>query len=234
MAEKNPNVSGSTTPGAAPIGSCGTAQRVDTGTAKGGSAKSGASYSDYATSSEKTSHGTGLPESMEQTREKATMKTGQVMGDAKHRARSLLDNQKGRAAERLEGVAHTIRELSNQMRERHQDSVAQYAERAADQTEYLSIYIRDTDIDEFVDDAQDMARRQPGVFLGGAFALGFLMARFLKSSGQRGGVRMRRSYGYEGGHRYGIPARDTTGDESMVGEVPTYGRERKIPVREER
>jgi hypothetical protein len=36
-----------------------------------------------------------------------------------------------------------------------------------------------------MNDAQRLARRQPALFVGGAFAVGLLGARFLKSSAQR-------------------------------------------------
>jgi hypothetical protein len=57
-----------------------------------------------------------------------------------------------------------------------------------------------------VSEAEDFARRQPALFLGGAFALGLLGARFLKSSGQQasqGGSSQGRAQGVGPASRQG-------------------------------
>lgn len=45
--------------------------------------------------------------------------------------------------------------------------------------------IQQKDIDEVIRETEDFARVQPAIFLGGAALLGFVAARFLKSSGQQ-------------------------------------------------
>ena len=45
--------------------------------------------------------------------------------------------------------------------------------------------LKNKDVTELLNDAQRLARRQPALFVGGAFALGLLGARFLKSSRRR-------------------------------------------------
>ncbi len=59
-----------------------------------------------------------------------------------------------------------------------------YADRAADRVERVSGYVRETEVDQMVDEARGFARRRPAIFLGSAATLGFLVARFLKSSSQ--------------------------------------------------
>jgi hypothetical protein len=61
---------------------------------------------------------------------------------------------------------------------------------AADQVERLSTYLRDSSFEDVIREAEDMARRQPLLFLGGAFLAGFLGARFLKSSSPSEGAGM--------------------------------------------
>jgi hypothetical protein len=64
--------------------------------------------------------------------------------------------------------------------------------------------LQERDIDQIAFEVQDMARRQPAMFLGGAFLLGFMAARFLKSSGDRGYRGEGAYYGYQGGsYAYG-------------------------------
>jgi hypothetical protein len=117
--------------------------------------------------------------------DQAQQKAGQAVGQAQERAKTELDQQKGRAAEGLGSVAQALRTTGQQMRNQEYDAVAQYAEKIADQVDYFSRRLRDKDVDEIVSDVEDFARQQPALFVGGALALGFLVSRFVKSSGQR-------------------------------------------------
>ncbi|HEY9515791.1 MAG TPA: hypothetical protein VIQ74_08945, partial [Gemmatimonadaceae bacterium] len=70
-----------------------------------------------------------------------------------------------------------------------------YVEKAANRVEQLADYVQNTDASEMADRFENFARREPGIFLGGAFTLGLLGARFIKSS--RRGQRQ-----YQGGTPY--------------------------------
>jgi hypothetical protein len=65
---------------------------------------------------------------------------------------------------------------------RSSTSGAWYEPSRADQIDTWSRRIREKNLDELVTDVQRLARRQPAVFIGSAFAVGLLAARFLKSS----------------------------------------------------
>ena len=54
------------------------------------------------------------------------------------------------------------------------------------------------DVDELVGDVQRLARRQPAVFVGSAFAVGLISARFLKSSRNDRRSYDDERYGYRG------------------------------------
>jgi hypothetical protein len=71
---------------------------------------------------------------------------------------------------------------SQQLREQNHDSVSRYIERAAIQLDHAAHYLQTAEPDELVDRVENFARREPALFIGGAFALGLLGARFLKSS----------------------------------------------------
>ena len=62
------------------------------------------------------------------------------------------------------------------------DTAAKYSDSLAKQIEQISNYFERNDVRAMVSDVEDFARKNPVVFIGGAFALGFLAARFLKSS----------------------------------------------------
>lgn len=117
----------------------------------------------------------------QQTKEKAQELAGQVQQKAAEQVQSRLQEQKHRAAESLSSVAQTLRSSSQQLHGQ-QDGVSRYFEQAADRVEDLANYLENRDLGELVDQAERFARRNPAAFLGGAFALGLLGARFLKSS----------------------------------------------------
>jgi len=120
-----------------------------------------------------------------QVAEQVQEKAGQVADQAKQQATSRLENGKERAVEGLSMVAHAVRQVGQQLREQEQPTVAQYADKSAQQIERFSGYLRDKDMDQIVRETEAYARRQPTVFLGSALGLGFLLARFLKSSSRR-------------------------------------------------
>jgi predicted alpha/beta-fold hydrolase len=79
-------------------------------------------------------------------------------------------------------VASAVRQTGKHLREQQNETVAQYVEKAAEQLESFSNALREKDVNELLQDAQRMARSRPALFVGGSFAAGLLMARFLKSS----------------------------------------------------
>lgn len=117
-----------------------------------------------------------------QTADQAKDKAGELAGQAREQIDSQLASQKDRVAEGLGSVAQALRQTGDGLRERDQHGLTGYVERAADQVESLSSYLRERDMGRMVDDVERYARREPALFLGGAFVLGLLGARFLKAS----------------------------------------------------
>jgi hypothetical protein len=96
---------------------------------------------------------------------------------------SRLDSEKNRAAEGLGNVAQALRQTSEQLRGQQQSSGAEsYIASAADQVERFSGYLRSTNTRDMVHRIEQFAREQPAVFIGSAFMLGLIGARFLRSS----------------------------------------------------
>jgi hypothetical protein len=62
---------------------------------------------------------------------------------------------------------------------------ANYVRIIADNAQQLSANVRDKDVSELLNMAQDFGRRQPVVFMGVAALLGFAASRFLMASAQR-------------------------------------------------
>ena len=113
----------------------------------------------------------------------ATRNLSDAAAQAGTKAVSGINTQKTKAAASLSTVAQALRESSDQLRTQDAPgSVHQLVSTAADQVERLSSYMRARSVSDLVSDVEQFARRQPTVFIGGAFILGLLGARFLKSS----------------------------------------------------
>lgn len=112
----------------------------------------------------------------------ASNQGGGLADKVRERAKEQLSSQKDRATDGLGSVVQAVRQSSRQLRDEQHDQIASYVEQAADQMERFSQALRNKDVGELVEDAQRLARRQPALFVGSAFALGLVGARFFKSS----------------------------------------------------
>jgi len=104
-----------------------------------------------------------------------------LMERARDGAFTQLDAQRERAATGLGSMVEALRESGRQLQGQNA-TMASYVDGAASQLERFSGGIRDRDLRQIVREVEGFARERPGMFLGGAFALGLGMARFLKSS----------------------------------------------------
>ena len=107
---------------------------------------------------------------------------GGIVDRVKQSATAQLTNQKDRGIDALGSVAQAVRSSTQRLRDEKHDTIASYVDKAADQIETWSRRLKEKDIDQLLTDVQRLARRQPAVFIGSAFALGLVGARFLKSS----------------------------------------------------
>jgi hypothetical protein len=151
--------------------------------------------------------------------------TVKVAEQARDHVQQLVGQQKDQAAERLGSLAGALREAGRKLNEGEQaGDFGSYADRAAQQVERLSNYLRDSDLNGFVRDTESFARRRPEVFLGGALLAGLALARFLKASSPNRGFD-----GYEGGNWTGYP-QSSTGRSSYTGTGrSSYTPERRNP-----
>lgn len=109
-----------------------------------------------------------------------------LMDKLRNGATSQLDAQKDRATDGIGTVAQAVRQSAQQLRDSHHETMAQYVEQAVGQVERVAGRLKEKDAGELMRDAQQFARRNPAVFIGAAFAVGMVAARFLKSSGGTG------------------------------------------------
>jgi hypothetical protein len=105
-----------------------------------------------------------------------------LMGRARQGATAQLSAQKNRATDGLSSVAQAVRQSTQQLRDQQHGTIAEYVDQAASQIEQFANRLKDKDVGELMNDTQRLARRNPGLFIGGAFVLGVLASRFFKSS----------------------------------------------------
>ncbi|HEX8370542.1 MAG TPA: hypothetical protein VF604_18495 [Pyrinomonadaceae bacterium] len=124
----------------------------------------------------------------------ADSQVGQVakdaLGQVKDNASTAIDDKKANLAQGLTSVADTLRQVGDTLKPAEGEPPAnkvaelttQYTESLSQQVEKISGYLERQDMRGLMSDLEGFARRNPAIFLGGAFALGILAARFLKSS----------------------------------------------------
>ena len=107
-------------------------------------------------------------------------------GVLKNAASSRISDQKHQASESLGQVARALRDTTDRMQDQGSTTIAGYARQAAEQLEQFSRRLDEQDLDEMLRGAQRLARSRPWVFVGTAFGLGLVAARFFKSSSNAG------------------------------------------------
>jgi hypothetical protein len=120
----------------------------------------------------------------QQLAQQARQQAGELANRGGEQVKSQLETQKHQVAQRMTPVQMALRETAQQLRKQGQEPVAQYADKASDQVERFSGYLRETEVDEIADEVRGFARSRPALFLGSAALVGFLGTRFLKSSSQ--------------------------------------------------
>jgi hypothetical protein len=125
------------------------------------------------------------------------------MGDqAKDMASAKAEEAKGYATSEIDRQAESIRSAG---REFGDDSYqAHAADYLAQNLSQAAEVIRGKDMGDLVDDLSLFARRNPGLFLGGAALLGFAAVRLMKAS-ERSRPRMAGTAGTYGEDRFDAP-----------------------------
>ena len=106
----------------------------------------------------------------QQFAQQARQQASRLANRGGEQVKSQLDNQKHQASQRMVPVQSALRETAHQLRSQGQGPIAEYAEKASDQVERFSGYLRGTDVDQISDEVRGVARRRPDVFVGSAAA----------------------------------------------------------------
>jgi hypothetical protein len=167
--------SGSKAPGSSASGNSGDRARGGSeGTSSGAGASGGASMSGQGT------------ELIGQAQDQAM----KLVDTARQQATSQISTQQQRLAGTLNTVATALHDASREMRNQDEGPIAEYVDTAASQVEHFANMLREQDLEQLMATTAQFARRQPALFLGAAFALGFAATRFIKSSAPSGSGQM--------------------------------------------
>src|SRR5688500_12043444 len=117
-----------------------------------------------------------------------------LVGTAREQATSQITSQFSAQQQRLAGTLNTVatalHDASREMRNQDETAIAEYVDTAANQVELFATMLREQDLEQLMNTTAQFARRQPALFLGAAFALGFAATRFIKSSAPSGSGQM--------------------------------------------
>ena len=121
--------------------------------------------------------------------------TAEQLGDTavqvKQQATSAFVDQRDKAVSGLSGLADALRQTARSLSEAADgdgDSqvpagIAPLVDEAAERLSQSAEFLRDKDITGLLSEAQQLARKQPALFMGGMFAVGLIGARLLKGAG---------------------------------------------------
>lgn len=105
----------------------------------------------------------------------------------KDKTNDVLSEQRSNLTSGIKDVAGSIRKVAENLEDANQSSnvgklTVQYGTNFAHSLEKFSNYIERSNLKDLARDVETFARRQPTLFVAGAFALGLITARFLKTA----------------------------------------------------
>jgi len=127
----------------------------------------------------------GARAAKEQVMQKAADVTRAVADGVKEEAERIFDDQKGRIGSKVERWGKTIHQAAHALHAVKAEGAADMVDAAAERVGNVSSYLEERSLSDLLSDAEDVARRHPGIMLGGMFVAGLVAARFLKASAER-------------------------------------------------
>lgn len=129
------------------------------------------------------------PSTKTQAKEAARGKVEEVKEETKAKARELGNEAEDRAdrltssmGRRADSLARALGAAAETLRQEGEASMADMAGEAAEQVERVGGYLDDEDPSAMLEDFESLGQRNPGAFLGSAFAMGLAAGRFLRAS----------------------------------------------------
>lgn len=128
----------------------------------------------------------GAQQQAQEALSQAQEAAGHVYEQVKDQVGARLSSEKDRALDGISILAQSLRQTSRELDNHGQPVLGGYVETAAEQAERLAAYLKERDLGALAQDVGSFARNRPALFLGGAFVLGMMSARFFKSGANSG------------------------------------------------
>jgi hypothetical protein len=128
--------------------------------------------------------GSGRPAGAGETiKQKVRRTASPAIDQTKEKVSAAANRGKEAIADRLSGYGEHLRNTARSAEE-EDPNIAHFAHTAADRLERVADYVREADFGRLREDAADVARRHPSLFMGGMFLAGVVMGNLAKASVQ--------------------------------------------------
>ncbi len=98
-----------------------------------------------------------------------------------------LDAGLHQAAGQVDTFAKAVDDAANRLKSENQEGLASFATHVASSITSFADGLRERSVDDLANDARELARTNPALFLAGSVAVGFGLTRFLKASSRISG-----------------------------------------------
>ena len=113
--------------------------------------------------------------------------TAELAQDVKRKGEQQLDSRKQAAADQAKSLAGAVERAAEDLREQNQQSLADYAGQLAGSMKSFADNLKSRSTDDLIRDTQQLARKNPTLFVLGSVAVGVALSRFFKASTDREG-----------------------------------------------
>jgi hypothetical protein len=127
----------------------------------------------------------GTRAATQQLKETAAEVTRAIKETVKEEAERLFEEHRGRVSSRAVKVGKATRQVAHALKAVRLDAAADQVEAGARRVDDASQYIKERNLTEILQDAEEIVQRNRGLAVGGLFIAGFALARFLKASESR-------------------------------------------------
>lgn len=113
---------------------------------------------------------------------KVAEKTAGVRGKAADKARDYAVTGKDKATSALDGVVKLVDDAAGTLDDKVGAQYGDYARKASEAIAGVASTLRSKDVDELFADAREAVKKNPAIAIGAAAAIGFVIARVIKSA----------------------------------------------------
>jgi len=112
-------------------------------------------------------------------------KAGEVKSQVGEKLREQVDQRSTEAGEQVTAMSQALRSSGEQLRNDGNETPAKLIEGAAQRVDRIGSYLRDSDSNRILGDAESWARSRPWIAAAAGALVGFAASRFLKASSSR-------------------------------------------------